>query len=57
MYIGTSQSSMVVGFKEGCFYGEGLFNILPLIDYINASDFISIEIIGNIYEDNKERRI
>ena len=53
MYIGTSQSSMVVKFKDSCFCGEGLFNTLPLIDYLNAKDFISIEVIGNIYE-NKE---
>lgn len=52
MYIGTNISSMIVKFENGCFVGEGLFNIRPLIEYINATDFESIEVIGNIYETN-----
>lgn len=50
MYIGTNMSSMVVKFENGCFVGCGPFNALPLIDYINASDFQSIEVIGNVFE-------
>ncbi len=47
MYITeNSQSSMVVEFRDGCFIGTGLFNSLPLIDYIKADDFVSIEVIG-----------
>jgi uncharacterized phage protein (TIGR01671 family) len=50
IYISTGQSSMVVEFKDGCFVGVGPFNTLPLCEYIDADDFVSIEIIGNIYE-------
>lgn len=50
IYIGTNISSMVVKFDNGCFVGEGPFNTLPLKSYLGATDFESIEIIGNIYE-------
>ncbi len=52
IYIGTNMSSMEVKFIDGCFVGEGPFNTLPLIDYIKALDFQSIEVTGNIYESN-----
>jgi len=50
MYIGTNMSSMEVKFEQGCFIGEGPFNTHPLKDYLDAADFQSIEVIGNIYE-------
>lgn len=53
MYIGTNMSSMVVKFDNGCFVGEGPFNTLPLKSYLDATDFESIEIIGNIYENSE----
>lgn len=50
MYIASSMSDMSVEFKYGCFVGVGPFNTHPLINYINAIDFESIKVIGNIYE-------
>lgn len=54
-YIATNMSGMTVIFKDGCFMGEGLFNTLPLLDYIKSLDFQSIEIDGNIYEKDSSR--
>lgn len=50
MYIGTNMSSMDVIFQNGMFVGVGPFNTHSLHTYLTASDFQSIEIIGNQYE-------
>lgn len=50
LYIGTNMSEMEVKFIDGSFVGEGPFNTHPLMVYITAVDFESIEVIGNIYE-------
>jgi uncharacterized phage protein (TIGR01671 family) len=50
IYIGTNMSEMTVEFKDGCFVGVGPFNTRPMIDYISALDFDSIEIIGDIHQ-------
>ena len=52
MYIGTNMSSMDVIFQNGMFVGVGPFNTHSLHTYLTASDFQSIEIIGNQYEQN-----
>ena len=50
LYIGTNMSSMDVIFENGMFVGVGPFNTHPLHTYFTASDFESIEIIGNQWE-------
>lgn len=50
LLLTTNMSSMEVKFENGCFIGEGPFNTHTLISYINANDFESLEIIGNIHE-------
>lgn len=50
MYLGSNMSDMVVKFENGMFVGEGPFNTHPLHTYLTAVDFVSIEVIGNIYE-------
>jgi uncharacterized phage protein (TIGR01671 family) len=53
VYIGSSMSTMEIKFQNGAFVGEGPFNTHPLPVYLNALDFESIEVIGNIHE-NKD---
>ena len=40
----------VVKFENGSFVGVGPFNTHPISVYLDAIDFESIEVIGNIYE-------
>ena len=49
-YAASNHSSMIVKFENGSFVGEGPFNTLPLSQYISATDFEFIEVIGNILE-------
>ena len=51
LYIGTNMSSMEIKFENGSFVGVGPFNTHPISVYLDAIDFESIEVIGNIYED------
>jgi len=51
LYIGTNMSSMEIKFEIGSFVGVGPFNTHPISVYLDAIDFESIEVIGNIYED------
>lgn len=49
-YIGKYRSETEVCFENGCFVGRSQFNTHPLIEYISADDFESIEVTGNKYE-------
>lgn len=53
VYLGRSMSDMEIAFENGCFVGKGPFNTNLLIKYLNAEDFESIEVTGNIHEGDR----
>ena len=49
LHTGTNQCDLEVHFKSGAFFGKGVFTDCIMDMYLNAYDFQSIEVIGNIH--------
>jgi len=47
---GTNQSDLEVHFKDGAFFGKGIFADCVMDMFLKAYDFQSIEVIGNIHQ-------
>lgn len=50
LHTGTNQCDLEVHFKEGAFWGKGMFTDCVMDMFLKAYDFHSIEVISNIYE-------
>lgn len=50
LHTGTNQCDLEVHFKDGAFWGKGIFTDCIMDMYLKSYDYQSIEVIGNIHE-------
>lgn len=50
LYTGLNQCDLEIYFKNGAFWGKGIFTECIMDRYLNSYDFKEIEVIGNIHQ-------
>ena len=53
LHTGTNQSDLEVHYKDGAFFGKGIFTDCIMDMFLKAYDFQSIQVIGNIHENSE----